>query len=67
MRSRSILLTVTTLCAAAYSTVSVRYFFNHYGLGYRVELWGTIGFFSAMMFVMALLLMTVISPTTEKF
>lgn len=67
MRSRSILLATTTLAAAAYSTISVRYFFNHYGMGYRVELWGTIGFFSAMMFVMAMLLMVVIRPTTEKF
>jgi hypothetical protein len=67
MRSRSILLAATTLSAAAYSTISVRYFFNHYGMGYRVELWGTIGFFSAMMFVMALLLMIIVSPTTEKF
>jgi hypothetical protein len=66
-RSRSILLTTTTLSAAAYSTVSVRYFFNNYGLGYRVELWGTIGFFSAMLFVLALLLMIVIRPTNEKF
>jgi hypothetical protein len=67
LRSRSLLLATTTLSAAAYSTISVRYFFNNYGLGYRVELWSTIGFFSAMMFVLALLLMVVINPTREKF
>ncbi|MBX4197258.1 hypothetical protein KW801_01730 [Candidatus Saccharibacteria bacterium] len=67
MRSRSILLATTTLSTAAYSTISVRYFFNNYGLGYRVELWGTIGFFSAMLFVLALLLLVVINPTKEKF
>jgi hypothetical protein len=67
LRSRSLLLATTTLCAAAYSTVSVRYFFAYYGLGYRVELWGTIGFFSAMLFVLALLLMIIIRPTQEKF
>jgi hypothetical protein len=67
LRSRSILLATTTLSAAAYSTTSVRYFFNHYGMGYRVELWGTVGFFSAMLFVLAFLLMIIIRPTTEKF
>jgi len=66
-RSRSILLATTTLSAAAYSTISVRYFFQNYGLGYRVELWGTVAFFSAMMFVLALLLMIITRPTEEKF
>jgi hypothetical protein len=67
VRSRSILLGTTALSAAAYSVVSVRYFFDHYGLGYRVELWANVAFFSGMMFVLALLLMVVIRPTTEKF
>lgn len=67
VRSRSLLLGTTTLCAAAYSTVAVRYFFDHYGLGYRVELWGNVAFFSAMFFVLAFLLMIIIRPTEEKF
>jgi hypothetical protein len=67
MRSRSFLLATTTLAAAVYSTVCVHYFYAHYGLAYRVELWGTIGFYSAMLFVLALLLMIIIRPTTEKF
>ena len=67
IRSRSILLTTTTLSAAAYSAISVRYFFKNYGMGYRVELWGTIGFFSALFFVLALLLLVIIRPTEEKF
>ncbi|MBX4201881.1 hypothetical protein KW803_03245 [Candidatus Saccharibacteria bacterium] len=67
MRSRSILLAVTTLSVAAYSITSVRFFFKNYGLGYRVELWGTVGFYSAILFVLALLLMVVIRPTEEKF
>lgn len=67
LRSRSTLLATTTLCAAAYSIVSVRYFFNNYGQSYRVELWGTIGLYSAIMFVLALLLMIVILPRTERF
>jgi hypothetical protein len=67
LRSRSILLTTTTLSAAAYSTISVRYFFTNYGLGYRVELWATVGFFSAMLFVLAIILEIIIRPTQEKF
>lgn len=67
LRSRSILLGTATLCAAAYSTVSVRYFFENYGQGYRVELWGTIGLYSAVFFVLALLLMVIIKPTKERF
>ena len=67
LRSRSLLLGTTTLCAAAYSTVSVRYFFENYGLGYRVELWGTIGLYSAVFFILALLLIIIIKPTDEKF
>jgi hypothetical protein len=66
-RSRSILLTTTTLSVAAYTTISVRYFFQNYGLGYRVELWGTIGFFSAVLFVPTFLLLVIIRPTEEKF
>lgn len=67
LRSRSVLLATTTLCAAAYSTISVRYFFENYGQGYRVELWGTIGLYSAFFFVLALLLMVIIKPTKERF
>ena len=67
LRSRSILLATTTLCAAAYSTISVRYFFENYGQGYRIELWGTIGLYSIVFFVLALLLMILVKPTNEKF
>ena len=67
LRSRSTLLAATTLCAAAYSTVSVRYFFQNYGEGFRVELWGTVGLYSAVFFVLALLLMVIIKPTNERF
>lgn len=67
VRSRSLVFATAAICAACYSTISVRYFFDNYGLGYRVELWTTIGFFSAMFFVLALLLMIIINPTEEKF
>jgi hypothetical protein len=67
LRSRSVLLATTILCAAAYSTITVNYFFGNYGQAYRVELWGTVGLYSAIMFVLALLLMIIVSPTNEKF
>lgn len=67
LRSRSALLGITTLCAAAYSTVSVRYFFQHYGENYRVELYGTVGFYCAIFFVLAGLLAVIILPKTERF
>jgi hypothetical protein len=67
LRSRSTLLGTTALCAAAYSTISVRYFFENYGQGYRVELWGTIGLYSVVFFILALLLMIIIKPTNERF
>lgn len=66
LRSRSTLLVAASLSAVAYSVVTVRYFFDHYGEGYRVELWGTVGFYCASFFVLAALLMVVISPSREK-
>lgn len=67
LRSRSTLLATTTLCAAAYSTISVRYFFQHYGESYRVELYGTVGFYCAIFFVLAGLLAVIILPKNERF
>ena len=67
LRSRSTLLSTTTLCAAAYSTMSVRYFYQNYGESYRVELYGTIGFYSALFFVLAALLLVIILPRQERF
>lgn len=57
VRSRSLLLATAAVSAAAYSIASVRYFFDNYGQGFRVELYGEIFFYSAMFFVVAGLLM----------
>lgn len=67
LRSRSTVLATASLCAAAYSTVAVRYFFEHYGESYRVELYGTVGFFCALFFVLAGLLLVIILPKNEHF
>jgi hypothetical protein len=66
LRSRSILLASTALSMAAYSLAAVRYFFQHYGEGYRVELWGNLLFYSAVFFVFGWLLMVIIRPTNES-
>jgi hypothetical protein len=65
LRSRSILLATTALSMVAYSTAAVRYFYQHYGEGYRVELWGDLFLYSAAFFVLGWLLMILIRPTNE--
>jgi len=67
LKSRSALLTTATLSAATYAVVAVRYFYQNYGEGYRVELYGTVGFYCAIFFVLALLLLVIISDSKEKF
>ncbi len=57
VRSRSLLLATAAVSAATYSVAAVRYFFENYGQGYRVELYGEVFFYSAMLFVMAGLVM----------
>jgi len=66
VRSRSTLLAATALSAVAYSTAATRYFYQHYGEGYRVELWGNIFFYSAIFFVLSWLLWVVVRPAQEK-
>ncbi|MBA2279274.1 hypothetical protein H0V99_02460 [Candidatus Saccharibacteria bacterium] len=56
LKSRSLLLTTATLSAAAYSLAAVRYFHKYYGQGLRVELYGEVGFYVALFFVFAGLL-----------
>jgi hypothetical protein len=57
VRSRSLVLTTASLSVAAYSLATVRYFFENYGQGLRVELYGEIAFFAGAFFVLAGLLM----------
>lgn len=62
LRSRSLLLATAALSAVAYSLATVRYFYEHYGEGYRVELYGEIFLYGALFFVFAGLLYVVSSP-----
>lgn len=52
-RSRSLLLATASVSAAVYSIAAVRYFYENYGQGYRVELYGEIFMYSALFFVIA--------------
>lgn len=56
-RSRSLLVATSAVSAAAYSIAVVRYFYENYGQGLRVELYGEIVFHSLLFFVLAGLLM----------
>lgn len=53
VKSRSLLLAATTIAATAYSIASVRYFYENYGQGFRIELYGEVFFYSALLFVIA--------------
>lgn len=57
VRSRSLLLATTTVASAAYSIAAVRYFYENYGQGFKVELYGEVFLYSAMLFVIAGLMM----------
>lgn len=65
LRSRSSLLGVTTLCVAAYSMTVMRYYNLHYGESLRVELYGYVGFYCAVFFILAGLLLVLIQPKNQ--
>lgn len=66
-RSRSTLLATASLCVAGYTVAAVRYFNLHYGEGFRIQLYATIGFYSAVFFVVAGLLLILIHPEKDRF
>jgi hypothetical protein len=62
VRSRSTILAAATLSAAAYSTSAIRYYNLHYGESFRIELYGYVGLFCAVFFILAALLMVIVQP-----
>ncbi len=62
LKSRSLLLSVCSLSVGAYSFAAVRYFYANYGQGYRVELYGEVGFYAALFFILAGLLLISFRP-----
>jgi len=66
LRSRSTVLAAASLSTAAYSLAAIRYYNLHYGESFRVELYGYVGFYCAMFFILAGLLLIIIQPK-ERF
>ena len=60
LMSLSALLLTATICVAVYITTTVSYFVNNFNEGYKVELYGEVGFYSAMFYVVAYLLWAVV-------
>lgn len=60
LMSLSALLLTATICVAVYITTAVSYFVNNFNEGYKVELYGEVGFYSAMLYVVAFLLWAVV-------
>lgn len=54
--SRAAIFFTAALSAAAYTTAAITYFVVHFNEGYKIELYGEIGFYSAIMFLLAALL-----------
>jgi hypothetical protein len=56
LMSRAALITTAILSAAAYTTASVAYFVNFFNEGYKIELYGEILFYSAVLLISSSLL-----------
>lgn len=65
VRSRSLVLATAGLSTAAYSIAAVRYFYDNYGQGFKVELYGEVFLYSALFFVIAGLLMISFRPAPD--
>lgn len=59
---RSAIFASAALSTAAYSLAAVRYFVVNFNEGLNIELYGTIGFYSAVFFVLAALVWVALTP-----
>lgn len=59
--SRAALLATASLCVAAYTTTALSYFVWNFNEGYKIELYGEVGFYSVLFFVLATMLWAAIS------
>lgn len=60
--SRAALFATALLCIAAYVLTAVSYFVLNFNEGYKIELYGEVGFYSALFLLLAALLWAVIRP-----
>jgi hypothetical protein len=57
--SRAAVFATAAICAASYTTAAVMYFVLHFNEGYKIELYGETGFYSAILFLLAIMLWAV--------
>jgi len=62
LKSRRAIFTAALLSVAAYSTTAVAYFVLNFNEGYKIELYGEVGFYSVLMLLLASLLWSAIRP-----
>ena len=65
LRSRSALLATAMLCVVAYTTTALSYFVLNFNEGFKVELYGEVGFYSFLFFVLARLLWVITRRSGE--
>lgn len=58
--SRAAIFATAALCVASYTTAAVMYFVLNFNEGYKIELYGEIGFYSAMIFLVGFMLWAVV-------
>jgi len=58
--SRAALFATASICAAAYSLAAVRYFVVNFNEGYSSELYGVVGFYCAVFFLLAAVLSVIV-------
>ena len=66
LRSRVALVAAATLATAAYAAATVKYFFDFYGEGYRVQLYGQVVFYGLVFYALAWLLLVVADAPRGK-
>lgn len=54
LQTRAAIFGTLALCIATYSTTSVVYFVSHFNEGYKVELYGEVGFYCSMLTLVAM-------------
>jgi hypothetical protein len=66
LAKRSSILLTAVLSTAAYIGTTVAYFVIHFNEGYKIELYGEVGFYSTMFFVVAGLLWATVKPNKSR-
>lgn len=63
---RSAILATAAACVAAYTSTTISYFVLNFNEGYKIELYGEVGFYSVAMLLIAFLLWAVIKPQRSR-